>query len=153
MFRMAFVGLGLSLLTAPALAGPAADAVRYFYSPVTSESDPQNRERFTDPAKKIFEQNDAAVEGGEEIGCIDFALAVDAQDLDDGEVSRTLRLDEKVSGGDATVTAYFNLFPGEPESKREIVWTLKKVGGDWKVADIESPQNQWKLSEFDCAPR
>ena len=33
---------------------------------------------------------------------------------------------------------------------RQIEWTLKKVGSDWKVTDISSATSDWKLSEFDC---
>ena len=32
----------------------------------------------------------------------------------------------------------------------EIVWSLQKVDGDWKVSDIESKTNDWKLGEFEC---
>jgi hypothetical protein len=150
MIRIAFAAFAFSTAAVPALAGPAADAVRFFYEPVGSPSDPEFRDRFVDPARTKFQENDTLSSNGDEIGCIDFALPVDAQDLDDAEVARTLKLDETVSGDDATVTASFNLFPGEPESRREIVWTLKKVGDAWKIADIAAPKSDWKVSEFDC---
>ena len=38
----------------------------------------------------------------------------------------------------------------EPESSREVVWTLKKVGDAWKISDIAAPKSDWKVSEFDC---
>ena len=37
----------------------------------------------------------------------------------------------------ATVTAKFSLFDDQPDSGREIVWSLRNVDGDWKVSDIE----------------
>jgi hypothetical protein len=139
-------------MSLPAHAGPASDAVRFFYAPVKSESLPEFRERFAGAALEKFEENDKSAGEGE-IGCIDFVLSVDAQDLDDNEVARTLKLDEKTSGEAATVTASFNLFPAEPESRRQIVWSLEQVGGAWKVVDIASPDNGWRLSEFDCSPQ
>ena len=66
-------------------------------------------------------------------------------------VKKTLKLDEKVSGDAATVTAKFSLLDdNQPESAREIVWSLKKVGTAWKVADIAAPADDWKLSALDC---
>lgn len=136
------------LLPAPALAGPASDAVRFFYSPPVFEGDPALRGRFVDPARKIFEANDKTPEG--EIGCIDFGVAVDAQDYDEAEIARTLELSEKISRDTAKVTAAFRLFPNEDESRREMLWSLTKVGGDWKVSDVASLTNDWRLSTFDC---
>jgi hypothetical protein len=135
----------------PAIAaGSPSDAVRFFYSPVTSETAPENRGRFTEPATTIFKQNDELSAGGDEIGCIDFGLALDAQDYDDAEIARTLKLKESLSGNEATVTATFNLFAGDSNAQRTILWSLKKDGEDWKVADIASETGDWKLSEFDC---
>jgi hypothetical protein len=133
----------------PAFAGPASDAVKFFYGSDDFVADKQFRSRFVDPAVSKFEENDAAPEG--EIGCIDFALQYDAQDMDEAEVTKTLKLAESVSGNDATVTASFRLFPGDDQSKRSIVWSLKKVGKDWKIADIAQGSGEWRLSEFDCS--
>lgn len=140
------------LVPVAAFAGPASDAVKFFYSPVGSETDPATRDRYADPAKTKLDQNDRLTETNE-IGCIDFGLAVDAQDFDDAEIAKTLKFEEKVSGDDATVLAIFRLFPNDPAGMpaRQIKWTLKKVGGDWKVSDIESAETGWKLSEFDCS--
>ena len=139
------------LMSASAFAGPASDAVEYFYLPPTFEPDPGNRDRFTDPAKGIFEQNDKLNDGGEQIGCIDFVLAIDAQDLDEAEIARTLELTENVSGDTADVVAKFRLFPGQDESRREIHWSLRNIDGKWLIADIASPANNWRLSDFDCS--
>ena len=62
----------------------------------------------------------------------------------------TLQLSEEDNGDEATVTATFSLFDGQPDSEREILWSLTNVDGDWKVSDIESRTNDWKLSAFDC---
>lgn len=139
------------LVPVAAFAGPASDAVKFFYPPVESETDPAIRDHFTDPAKTKLDQNDKLTQT-DEIGCIDFVLAVDAQDFDDAEVARTLKLKEEVTGDDALVTATFRVFPNDPADvpDRLVKWTLKKVGGDWKIADIESPEYGWKLSDFDC---
>jgi hypothetical protein len=137
------------LAPVPALAGPASDAVRFFYDEPTFEPDPSVRDRFVDPANKKFEENDALSSEGD-AGCIDWVLAIDGQDYDDATLKKTLKLDETVDGEEAEVTATFTLFPSGEDTDREIVWTLEQVDGDWKVADIESKTNDWKLSELDC---
>ena len=143
--------VALSLLVpGAALAGPASDAVRFFYDEPTFEPDPQLRDRFVDPAKTKFEQNDALSSDGD-AGCIDWVLAIDGQDFDAAILKKTLELDETVNGDSAEVDATFTLFPdGKETSKREVLWTLEDVDGDWKVADIESRTSDWKLSELDC---
>lgn len=48
-------------MPAAALAGPASDAVKFFYVPeVKFEADAQYRERFTEPVTKLFDLNDQA---------------------------------------------------------------------------------------------
>lgn len=143
--------IAVALFAAPAFAGPASDAVRYFYSPEVSISDPQNRDRFVDPALAQLAADDRLSDGGTEIGCIDFAMQYDAQDLDDEEVAKTLKLTEMVAGDTAEVTAEFRLFPGDESSRRSILWSLRNVGGAWKIADIASAGGDWRFSEFDCA--
>ena len=138
-----------ALLSAPAFAGPASDAVKFFYVPVKWEGDPKFRDRFTGKAKELFDLNDKAPEG--EIGCLDSSPALDAQDYDDATIKKTLKLSEEVSGDTASVTARFTLFPGD-DSAREILWSLNKEGGKWKIADIASVTNGWKLSELECSP-
>lgn len=65
-------------------------------------------------------------------------------------MARTLKLTEDVKGDKATVTAKFNLFPTGEEAGRSIVWSLKQVGGAWKIADIAAGTGDWKLSDFEC---
>ena len=151
MFRKTALAAILALSAAPAFGGPVSDAVRFFYVPVQWEADPQFRDRFTGPAKKLFDLNDKMPEG--EIGCIDFGPGIDAQDYDDETIKKTLKLTEEVSGDQATVTARFTLFPdNSEEAKREIQWVLAKEGGKWKIADIVSVTSGWKLSELECLP-
>jgi len=139
----------LVVLPGMAIAGPASDAVRFFYAPDANETDPANRDRFTDPALSKLAEYDASTQNGEELGCIDWVMAIDAQDVDEDELAKTLTLEEKLSGDAATVTARFRLFADSP-SDREVVWSLRKVDGAWKVADIASPVSDWRLSEIDC---
>ncbi len=141
----------LVALTGPALAETPTEAVRFFYLPPKYEPDPDLRARFTDPAKTLFEQNDRAVEKNEGLGCIDFSPGIDGQDYDENEIKRTLKLKEAEEGDTATVTAKFTLFPNsDDEARREMVWTLKKEGGKWLVADLESVTTKWTLSAFTC---
>jgi hypothetical protein len=137
------------LAPASAFAGPAADAVRFFYEEPAFEPDPSVRDRFVDPARTKFEQNDALSSDGD-AGCIDWVLAIDGQDYDDATLKRTLKLDETANGDEAEVTATFTLFPSGEDTAREIIWSLKEVDGDWKISDIESKTNDWTLSELDC---
>lgn len=141
----------LALTAFPVIAGPASDAVRFFYVPVKWEGDAQYRDRFTGKAKELFDLNDKTPDG--EIGCLDSSPALDAQDYDDATIKKTLKLSEEVSGDTATVTASFTLFPdNSEEAKRQIVWSLQKDGGKWKIADIASATNGWKLSDLECLP-
>jgi len=139
----------VAVAATPALAGPASDFVRSFYTDIEDAADPGNRDKFVDPAKTKLDENDKTPEG--DVGCIDGDLALDAQDFDGDVVKKTLKLAEKVSGDTATVTADFKLFDdNQPDSKREVLWSLKKVSGAWKVADIADTANEWKLSTLDC---
>ena len=150
MFRKTALAALLALSAVPALAGPASDAVRFFYVPVKWEADREFRDRFTGPAKKLFDLNDKMPEG--EIGCIDFGPGIDGQDYDDATIKKTLKLAEEVSGDQATVTARFTLFPEGDDAKREIQWLMVNEGGKWKIADIVSVTSGWKLSELECLP-
>jgi Protein of unknown function (DUF3828) len=139
-------------LPATAFAGPASNAVKFFYVPaVKFEADEQYRDRFTEPVIKRFELNDEATKKNpDEVACIDFDPGLDAQDFDQNTVSKTLKLDEVVAGDSAEVTATFNLFPEGDDSKREMVWSLKKVDGAWKISDITSKTSDWTLSQLEC---
>ena len=139
-------------LPAAALAGPASKAVKFFYVPeVKFEADASYRDRFTEPVTKLFEANDKAQkEKPDEVSCIDFDPGLDAQDFDQKTVSKTLKLTEAVNGDTAEVTANFNLFQEGDDSKREMVWSLKKVDGKWKIADIISKTSDWTLSALGC---
>ena len=108
------------------------------------------RENFTGDARARLDANDAMTEAGGEMGCIDFGLGIDAQDWDQEELDRTLKLTEEASEMTTQVTARFTLFPGDASSGREIVWSLLNEGGAWRIEDISSVTNNWKLSEFDC---
>ncbi|HEV7255817.1 MAG TPA: hypothetical protein VGN97_22305 [Mesorhizobium sp.] len=147
------VALILAILAgaSPAAAGEATEAVRRFYEPVEGgEWLPEHRDRFTEPAVAIFEKNDKLSNNGEELGCLDFALSIDAQDYDQETVDRTLGFSEVVTGDQAEVTATFEHFPDQQEEPSAIVWNLRRIDGAWKVADIASPERGWRLSEFDC---
>ncbi|KQZ15846.1 MULTISPECIES: hypothetical protein [unclassified Mesorhizobium] len=152
--KMPFLFVALVLAAPPiAVAGPAADAVKFFYTPVKFEPDAKYRDRFTEPVTKLFALNDEALrKNPDQMPCIDFDPGLDAQDFDQKTVSRTLKLDETISGDTAEVTARFDLFPeGEGEgSRREMIWSLKQVGGSWKVADLTSKTNGWTLSTLEC---
>ncbi len=143
----------VSVVPSVAAAGPASDAVRFFYTPVKFEPDAKYRDRFTEPVTKLFALNDRALQKNpDQMPCIDFDPGLDAQDFDQKTVSRTLKLTEAISGDTAEVTANFDLFPpGEAEgSQREMVWSLKQVGGVWKIADVTSRTNGWTLSALEC---
>ena len=131
-------------------AGQPAEVVRAFYTNVAFEADPEVRERFVNPAKAKFEENDKLSSDGEGVGCIGWVLSIDAQDYDETVLARTLQLAEETDGQKATVTATFELFENQPDSAREVAWSLEEVDGAWKVSDIASETGGWKLSELKC---
>ena len=139
-----------------AFAGPASDAVKFFYTPeVKFEADAQYRSRFTEPVTKLFELNDAAIKKNpDQLACVDFDPGLDAQDFDQNAVNKSIKLSEAVNGDTAEVTATFALLPddgsGDDDSGREMVWSMKKIDGQWKIADISSKTHNWKLSELGC---
>jgi hypothetical protein len=143
------------LLATPAFAGPASDAVKFFYVPeVKFEPDAKYRDRFTEPVTKLFELNDEAQrKNPDELACIDFDPGLDAQDFDQKTLSKTLKLAEALDGDSGTVTATFTLFPaaaGVEGAAREMIWSMKKIDGRWKIADITSKTNGWTLSQLEC---
>lgn len=135
-----------------AFAGPGSDAVKFFYVPtVKFEADAKYRDRFTEPVTKLFDLNDQATrKNPDQMPCIDFDPGLDAQDFDQKTVNKTLKLSEKLDGDSGEVTAIFNLFPEGDGSKREMIWSLKKLDGKWKIADIASRTNGWTLSRLEC---
>jgi hypothetical protein len=135
-----------------AFAGPASDAVKFFYTPeVKFEADAQYRSHFTEPVTKLFELNDAAIrKNPDQLACIDFDPGLDAQDFDQASIDKTLKLSEKVNGDTAQVTATFQLLPEDDDSSREMLWSMKKIDGKWRIADIASKSNNWTLSELGC---
>jgi hypothetical protein len=149
--KLPLVLLALPLAT-PAFAGPASDAVRFFYVPeVRFEPDAQYRARFTEPVTRLFELNDQAIRNNPDVlACIDFDPGLDAQDFDQKTLSKTLRLVEALDGEEGTVTATFNLFPDGDVAAREMIWSVRKVDGMWKIADIASRTNGWTLSQLEC---
>ncbi len=153
--KRALLLVALCFFASAAQAGPASDAVKFFYVPqVRFEADAKYRDRFTEPVTKLFELNDEAQrKNPDQIACIDFDPGLDAQDFDQKTVSKTLRLVESLDGDAGTVTATFTLFPagsGDEGSAREMVWSVKKVDGRWKIADIASKTNRWTLSQLEC---
>jgi hypothetical protein len=136
--------LGL-LLSGPAFADAPADAVRYFYSNIGSETEPDNRDRFTGLARAALDANERAANSGG-AACIDFILALDSQDLDQNEINSSLALNETENGSSANVTASFTLF----RQPHEVEWSLQEVDGVWKVSDIASRTGNWRLSGLKC---
>lgn len=135
----------LAITTAPSIAGEPSEVVRFFYNNPGVESQPENRERFTGPALEFLNAADTAWDR-DETACIDFGFAIDAQDFDEAEISRTLKLDETVSGDIAHVVARFDNF-GQPT---EVEWTLSQSAAGWQVTDIASEANQWRVSSMNC---
>jgi hypothetical protein len=144
--------VALTFFPASAFAGTPTEAVAFFYAPVQYLPDIELRDRFTDPAKGVFELNDKAVANDQEVSCFDFSPAVDAQDYDEAELAKTLQLTESVSADMATVTAKFTLFASAPvgEGQQEMLWSLRQVDGAWLVSDLESITGKWRLSDIKC---
>ncbi|WP_210168471.1 hypothetical protein [Aureimonas sp. Leaf460] len=155
MKRAVLVTLGLAAgllsLAGAASAEEAAEAVRALYAPVWNPLEGEDLSKLTGPALALFEKSAKVSAETGEAGCVDFVVTVGGQDFDDEEVARTIETVEtgRSPEGDALVTARFRSFP-DGDADQEIRWTMRQVGGAWKVADIESPLDEWKLSTFPC---
>lgn len=143
--RSVFAVAAILLSSNGAFAGPASDAVRWFYENVGKEAEPESRARFTGAARAYLDANDRAWEEREEV-CLDFGMTIDAQDYDEAEIARSLELTESVQGDGAIVMAKFSNFG----QRQTLEWTLERDGRMWLVADIMSLQGGWRLSEFSC---
>jgi hypothetical protein len=135
----------LTATASAALAGEPSEVVRPFYLQPGLELEPSARGNFIDPARKVLNQNDAIRQGGEE-GCLDPALPFNDTRYDPEEVARTLRLEELVSGNEATVLAKF-MAEG---TEHTVQWRLKDIGGRWRISDVMSTSKDWALSRFQC---
>ena len=135
----------LTVLTSAASAGEPSEVVRQFYLQPGLELEQSARGQFIDPARKVLNQNDAIRQGGEE-GCLDPALPFNDTNFDPAEVANTLKLEEIVSGNEATVVAKF-VAEGQEQA---VQWRLKEIGGRWRVFDMVSMSKDWALSRFQC---
>jgi hypothetical protein len=135
----------LTVLGSPALAGEPSEVVRPFYLQPGLELEQSARGHFIDPARKVLNQNDAIRQGGE-VGCLDPALPFNDTNYDPAEIASTLKLEEIVSGNEATVLAKF-MAEGQEQA---VQWRLKDIGGRWRIADMISTSKDWALSRFQC---
>jgi len=143
---VAFLIAVLAAVPCPACAGAPTEAVRPFYTTPGLEFQPAARDRFIDPARKVLDADEAIRKSGETDGCLDPALALDDTDYDYADVMASLKFVEAVKGDQAVVSALFRA-EGEPA---RVEWKLRKVGEDWKIADIFSLTKDWALSQFNC---
>lgn len=140
-----FAVLLLTVMASPALAGAPSEVVRPFYLQPGLELEQSARGNFIDPARKILNQNDEIRQGGPD-GCLDPALPFNDTNYDPAEVASTLKLEELVSGRDATVLAKF-MAEGQEQA---VQWRLKEIGAEWRISDIISTSKDWALSRFQC---
>jgi hypothetical protein len=134
-----------SLMPLPCLAGTPIEAVKPFYEHPGLELKASELVRFVDPARRIIEENNAILATGEE-GCLDPGLAFDSPNADPAEIAASLKFAEAIKGDEAKVIVAFTI----AHQAGRMEWKLKKVGGDWKVADILSVTGEWALSQFGC---
>lgn len=139
------VGLFCSIGATGALAGAPSDVVKQFYLQPGLELEQSARANFIDPARKVLNQNDAIRQGGEE-GCLDPALPFNDTNYDPSEVAGTLKLEELISGGEATVVAKFTAEGQE----HAVQWQLREIGTTWRISDMISMSKDWALSRFQC---
>lgn len=128
-----------------AQAGEPSEVVRPFYLQPGLELEQSARGQFIDPARKILNQNDEIRQGGPD-GCLDPALPFNDTNFDPAEVARTLKLEELVSGSEATVVAKF-MAEGQEQA---VQWRLKAIGTEWRISDMISLSKDWALSRFQC---
>ena len=135
----------LPLLVTPALAGTPLEAVKPFYDRIGLELDPAERSRFIDPAKAVLDARDQLEKSGQG-DCLDANMPLDSAAHDKAEFDKSLKLIESETGDTAIVVAAF-MAAGEPHRMQ---WKLKKVDGEWKIADLLSVTNEWALSQYQC---
>ncbi|MGB3832406.1 MAG: hypothetical protein WA975_11150 [Mesorhizobium sp.] len=128
----------------PAPGSPGA-AIKPFYEHYGLELDPAERNRFTDPARTVLDKNDVLRKSGQG-DCLDPNMALDNAVADKAEIGRTLRMLEAVEGDQARVVVAFV----EAGAPHRLEWKLKRVGGDWKIADLLSVTGEWALSQYQC---
>ncbi|MEP9389064.1 hypothetical protein [Mesorhizobium sp. KR9-304] len=128
-----------------AQAGEPSEVVRPFYLQPGLELEQSARGQFIDPARKILNQNDEIRQGGPD-GCLDPALPFNDTNFDPAEIASTLKLEELVSGNEATVVAKF-MAEGEEQA---VQWRLKAIGTEWRISDMISLSKDWALSRFQC---
>lgn len=144
--RLSVTVLGiLPLWAIPALAGTPLEAVKPFYDHIGLELDPAERGRFVDPAKAVLDARDQLEKSGQG-DCLDANMPLDSVAYDKAELDKSLKLNEAESGDSAIVVATFTA-SGEPHRMQ---WKLKKVDGEWKVADFLSVTNEWAFSQYQC---
>ena len=143
--RLPLIASLLLAMGSAAKADNPSEVVKPFYLKPGLELEQSARGNFIDPARKVLDQNDAIRLDGEE-GCLDPALPFNDTNYDPDEVARTLRLEEIVSGGDATVLARFMA----EEEEHSVQWMLKEIGGSWRISDVASMSKDWALSRFQC---
>ena len=127
--------------SAPAFAETPSDVVKFFYENPDEVFNADNP-RLADPLLAVMKSNAAH----NDEPCIDFSPALAAQDWDEAELKKSLKLDEKADGDKAVVLATFKLF----DNDTEVEWDLAKSGDSWKVTDIASKADEWRLSEIKC---
>lgn len=138
-------GVFCSMSASAAFAGAPSEVVRPFYLQPGLELEQSARGSFIDPARKILNQNDEIRQGGPD-GCLDPALPFNDTAFDPAEVARTLKLEELISGNEATVVAKF-IAEGLEQA---VQWRLKEIGTTWRISDIISLSKDWALSRFQC---
>jgi hypothetical protein len=140
------LGIGIVVFTVSAAeAGAPSEVVRQFYLQPGLELEQSARGNFIDPARKVLNQNDEIRQGGEE-GCLDPALPFNDTNYDPAEVASTLKLEELISGNEATVVAKFRA----ENQIQAVQWRLKEIGTDWRISDMISMSKDWALSRFQC---
>lgn len=142
--KQLFLAAALAFGAVPAFAQDPTEAVQFFYNDPGSELAPENRDRFTGKAKEVLDAADAAAT--DEGPCIGFMLSVDGQDFDADELKSSLNLTGAMAAEWGSVDATFK----QAGEDIKIEWLLEKIGDEWKVYDIASAKNNWKLSEIDC---
>ena len=144
MHRFILTSTMLLAFCAGAAAGPATEAVRFFYQPIRFEGDPEFRDRFVDAAKTVFDLNDAAAKNPDNAPCIDFNPGLDAQDYDEGEVAKSLSFAETANDDTADVTAKFNVLPGRP--RRRARGALDDEAGRSRLEGVRHPVGEWSVA-------
>lgn len=142
----------MSMLAALVLAATTALTPEAFIREIYADRKAEDvvyLERYCDPSlARLLQKDEECSEKTGEVTNLDFVPILDAQDIDDEGVSRLVI--KQIS--DTVYDVSFLLFPNDPNSKRELQYTLVHTRKGWRIHDIRYWASRKTLREILSKP-